>query len=820
MSGDRRNAWARLGRWLAPLADLSADLRHGARVLRGSRAFTASAVLTLALATGATTAIFSLVDGVLLQPLRFAGPDRLIQLYARVWRDGSAGAADPMTGRLGSFELDAIRARARSFDGVAGWALTTTHHTGPVGSVRLTSVAAEPGFFRILGVAPLIGRTFDAEDPPDVVVIGAGLWRRRFGADRSLPGRSIVLDGRMVTVLGVMPDGFRFPYGAASTLPGARPEAAIDLWRPIEPVRAPDGSFRRGRVDVLARLRPGVAVDAAARELAAIAGRLAVERPDLTAGLRLRAVPLLDTVVTPVRRSLWTLFVAVALVLAAASANVAALQLTRMRVRHREIVTRTALGASRGRLVRQLLAESLLLAGAGGALGLLIGSAGARLLATNVATRIPRAHEVAFDVRAFAFLFVACGAAALAAGIGPALTAARVELAASLRSAGGHATAGKADRRVRGGLVVAEVALAFLLAAGAALLMREMERLRSRDAGITTAGVVTLHLTPRATAADYHAIAERVARLPGVNGAGFTQLLPLQNWGWEATFAIDGRPSDAPRTAGLRYVTPGYFDALGIRMVRGRGFAETDHADAPPVILVNEALERRYFGGEDAVGRETDRGTIVGVVRDVRQVRLDRPAEPELYYPVAQNVTMASDIGMTLVVRTAGGVLAIEAVRDVVHAVNPLLAISDVRTMDEVLGDALWQIDLYRRIIGLFAALVLVLAAVGLYGVIAHTAVTRTREFAIRLALGSPPLRLARFVLAHSMLLAGAGLGAGALAALAITPALRAVAAELRAEPVVFAGIGALVLAIAGAASVPALVRAVRVDAAHALRQD
>lgn len=836
--------------------DLIRDLRVACRALRRAPVFTLVAISSLGLATGAATAIFSIVYGVLLRPLPFAAPERLVQLYGPNWRDASANSApDTMTGPLGSLELEAFARDSRALERFAGYEVTTAHLDSPSGVERLTAVVADRSFFRLLGVEPIAGRTFRADDAPDVAVIGADLWRRRFGGDPALPGRAIVLDGKAVTVLGVMPDAFQFPYGAASLLPGALPEGRTDVWRPLPPLRdAATGGLRRGRVTVTGRLAPGVTIAAASAELNAIAARLEAgqraasgQRP-----LRVRLGPLADLVSAPVRRPLWMLFAAVGLVLAAACANMANLLLARMTLRTREVVTRAALGAGRARLVRQFLAESLLLSLAGGLVGLLIARVGTRLLVVLAAATMPRAHEVAIDWRVFAFLLLVCLSTAVLFGLAPAITAARVDVGAAIKD-GGHATMGRRFARMRDVLVILEVALAFVLACGAALVMREVGRLRQVPTGMVTANVLTLHLTPRAPARDYYAIEQRVAQLPGVLGAGFTQLVPLQNWGWDATFAIrrDPSPPQQPRRAGLRYVTPGYFATIGVPILRGRGFTAHDVEGAPAVVIVNDTLARRYFAGEDPVGRELDRGLIVGVAGDVRQVGLNQPPEPELYYPAAQNVTMASDIGMSLIVRTAGPPEPLtDTLRAAVRAVTPSLAIFRVKTMEQVLADSLWELNLYRWLIGLFASLALTLATMGLYGVMSYNVTSRLREFAVRLSLGSAPSQLARLVLLRGARLAGVGLAVGLAAALAAMPALRHLStgsngagldgagpsgtglngtgldgiglagAGLGGDAATYAGIAALLLVIALlACAIPAW-RVAGVNPASALRQD
>jgi len=802
-------------RWLEQFAQ---DVRFGARTLIKAPGLTLTIVLTLALASGATTAIFSIVNGALLRPLPFADPDRLVQIYGRAWRE-DRGEPDPVNGPVGVFELAEFESQAATFDGFAAYDLTTKHLDGPAGPERLTAISADLDFFSVLGVRPAAGRTFASTDPVDVVVLSGPLWARRFASDPAVVGRSITLDGRPFTVIGVMPDTFQFPYSAASLLDAALPESRTDIWVPTQiPSNVPPGLARRERVT--ARLKPGVSLDAASAELRVIASRVEADRFRGTRSrVGVRVVPLDAEVIQPIRQSLWTLFVAVGLVLVAACANVANLLLARMTVRSGEVVTRAALGAGRLRMVRQFLAEGLLLSVSGGLLGLIVAYWGTEMLVRLGSTKIPRAHEVTLDGRAFVFLAIVCLATAILFSLAPAYQALRLDF--RLANNGGRAIMGRPYARVRDGLVITEVALAFVLTLGAALVMREVVRLQGVPSGVLTENVLTLHLTPRAEGHDYYAIEERVAQLPRVVAAGFTQLVPLQNWGWEAEFSIPGRAPEGRSVAGLRYVTPGYFRTLGIPVLEGRSFSLADEAGAPRVIVINEALARRYFDGENPIGRDLNRGTIVGVVGDVRQAGLNRPAEPEIFYPAAQNVTMASDIGMSLVVRTDGPPEPlVDLIRAVVRDVNPRLAVFNVKAMDQVLADSLWELNLYRWIIGLFAALVLALSAIGLYGVMSYNVTSRLREFALRLALGSDELRLSRLVLRRGVRLAVVGLAIGIVVAMQLIVVLGALPIESRLDPVVVAVTAALLLAIAlTACALPAL-RVARVNPVVALRQE
>jgi len=438
---------------------------------------------------------------------------------------------------------------------------------------------------------------------------------------------------------------------------------------------------------------------------------------------------------------------------------------------------------------------------------------------------------VGLDWRVFLFLLAACVFTGVLFGLAPALIAMRADAQSVLQQSGGRSTMGVGPRRLRDGLVVAEVALAFVLAVGATLLVRELVRLRNTDAGMVTANVVTFHLghrvTPRTDVGQFYEIAERVTRLPGVRAAGFTQMLPLQNWGWTSN-STDLRPRGRPAPESLpfpvsmRYVTPGYFDALGIPIREGRAFTATDTRDAPPVILINEALARRHFANDDPVGLETNRGTIVGIVRDVRQVNLDRSADPELYFPIAQNWSQVSELGMSLVVRAENRPdTLVEPVRSVVRQVNPSLAIFDVKTMDRVIADSLSDFTLYLSLMAAFAALALLLASTGTYGVISYVATSRMREFAIRVAMGADEARMTRLILGQGARLTAIGLGCGLFVALAATPVLQNLPVTVRPPDVTLLGSVAALIGVVGiGACVAPAFRASHVDPTFVLRNE
>ena len=812
------------------MEDVARDTRYAIRSLAGDKSFVTAALATLALGIGATTAIFSLVNGVVLKPLPFAQPNSLVEMYGTPAVRGEAVGG-----------LDLLRSQSTAFDALVGYNISARYLQSTEGPERVMTVSAEREFFSMLGVPPLAGRVFRRDDPLTVAVVSETFWKRALGGRASAIGETLALNDSAFTLIGIMPDSFQFPYGAASVLHSVAPQARTDLWIPFDPPTDP--ALRGGRFAyVTGRLKPAVSIQQAENELAVISNRMATEDPDGYRGRGVRLEPLSQAVVArPLRRSLFVLFASVVIVLALACANVANLSFARMTRRSREVAARAALGAGPLRLVRQFLAESVLLSFAGGLIGLALAWWGTQWLTGLASAQLPRTHEVGFDLQVFGFLFFVCALVSVLTGIMPAAVASGTDTYRILQMAGSHATMGGGLRRLRDTLVVAEIALALLLTAGAASLVRELVRLRHTDTGMVTSNVVTFHLLqrppsegvvrrgppPETDTRPFYDIADRVRQIPGVRAAGFTQVLPLQNWGWSANsidFHIVGSPPPPapPFTFDLRYVTPGYFEALGVPIRRGRGFLSSDRRDVPPVIVVNEALARRVFQDDDPVGQLTTRGTIVGIAGDVRNANLDQETLPELYYPISQNWSQLSELGMTLVVRTVGPPTAVvDAVRGVVRAVNPDEAIFDVKTMDRIVEESMSSFTMYLRLMAMFAALALALALTGTYGVMAYVTASRAREFAIRVALGASRSGITRLVLGQGLLLTGSGLAIGLVLALLAAPLLGALPVNVR--PPGFAVLGpvaGLVAIIAVLACVIPARRASSVDPITILRND
>jgi predicted permease len=564
--------------------------------------------------------------------------------------------------------------------------------------------------------------------------------------------------------------------------------------------------------------------------------RLANRSSDVNERSRAIVTPLSDVIVGRVRPALLTLWGAVGVVLLIACANVMNLLLARGAGRTHELAVRAALGASRGRLIQQLLTESVLLSVAGAAAGFLLASFTTNLLLKLASSRIPRSAELGFDWRVFVFLMIAGVGSGIFFGLLPALAGSRLDVQSGLRATSrsvGYGSSGWSGRRLRDGLVVAEIAMAFVLVVGASVLLQAFLRLQNTPTGLVSENVLTLHMG--ISLAKYEArgsfgrylgrLEDGIGQIPGVQSVGFIQYLPLQNWGWTGFFSIPGRPPSPsghePR-AELRFVTPGYFTALGIPIRRGRSFNIHDTSDSQMVVLINEALARRYFPNEDPVGQSINRGAIIGVVGDVRQSGLDRPATPEIYNSFVQNTAATSDAGVSLVIRSRVRPEALaNAVRNAVRQVNPNQTIFSVKTMSQVIAESLGDLTLYLWLIGFFAGLAFLLAITGTFGVVSYAAAGRTREFAIRVALGADRLQISKLVLGHGVLLLALGLAAGATGALALTRTLKSLSSSVTSpDSATLAFVGLLLAAVALSACLIPARRATRVDPNTSLKYE
>jgi predicted permease len=789
------------------------DARLALRALRRAPAFTVAAVLTLALAIGATTAIFSVVYALLLRPLPYPRPRELVT----VW--GS---------RRG--ELVAFRARLRTVVGLAAWQPRGATLDDGSESARVDGAAATPELFTTLGVRAALGRTFTAEEGmrggDDVVLLGHALWRRRFAGDPHVVGRRILVDGAPRTVVGVMPPEFAFPSERA------------EFWIPAiaEPGDAV-GAWAIGGYTLIGRLRPGTPLAAAAREIHDVAPTLRrlnlIWDPGPEYGADATVTSLHESVVATTRPALLLLLGAVGLVLAVACVNVANLLLARATARQRELAVRAALGGGRGRLVRQLLAESLVLAGGGAALGLLVARLGLRWMIGALPPGVPRAGEIGLSAPVLLFTTGLAVLTGVAFGLLPALRASRAggEIARAGRSG-----RGVGHQRVAAALVVGEVAVAVVLVASAVLLVRSFVELRRVDPGWRAARVVGARLTPprhafedpARVAALYDAVLARVAALPGVESVGAVSELPLARPVYGMALRVEGQYEDLtrslPQASHAQYVTPGYLATLGIPVLQGRDVADADRAGAPPVALVSASLARRFWPGESAVGKRIGYPykspwlTIVGVVRDVNVDSLRDTARVAVYVPFRQS----RNSELTVVARSTGDPAAVgPALRAIVAEIDRSVSVSEVRTMDEVVGQSLAKPRFVTLLVGVFAGVALLLGAVGVYGVMSYLVAQRTRELGVRLALGATERDIVVTVSRWAVGLAAAGAVVGTGVALLLVPAFRSLLYGVSpADPVTVLGVPSFFVAVALLASAGPAVRAARVDPVTTLRGD
>jgi len=806
------------------------DLKYGLRVLARRPGFTLVAALTLALGIGATTAIFSVVNAVLLRPLPFADPDRLVVAL----HDG----ANPVS----PADFADWRDQSQVLSDLTAVEIWGPYLAGPDRREQMGAVRATAGLFDMLGTAPLLGRTFQAgEDRPGaapVVVLSHGLWQRRFGGDTGIVGQRLALDGVSYEVIGVMPPEFQFPLFWAMK---------AEMWGPLA-LADRTGARASRSLRVFGRLKPGVTLGQAQAEMGAIARRLAEAYPRTNAGLGVTVLPLHQKVVGGVRPLLLVLLGAVGCVLLISCVNVANLLLVRASGRNREMAVRQALGASRLRLARQMLTESLLLSGLGGAAGLALAFWATQALTANLpAETLPRQQAIGLDGRALAFTTLMALLTGLVFGLAPALQAGRADLNSGLKEGGRDAAGGGRARRVRSLLVVAEVALALVLLIGAGLMIRSFAQLQRVDPGFDPSNLLTMtvsvtgsqHAEGPRRAAFFGELLDRVRALPGAESASAINHLPLGGDVWGTRFTIEGRPAPAPGEvpgATFRVTRPDYFRVMRIPLRAGRDFTEQDDERAPGVAIVNETLARLHWPGEDALGRRIKLGspeadgrwlTVVGVAKDVKQAEWAAAPRAELYQPYLQAAEYlrrpAPHVSyLTLVVRAAGDPMRLApAVEREVRALDKDAPVAEVATMESVIARKMWQPRLSMFLLGSFAALAVALAAVGIYGVMSYAVAQRTHELGLRMALGAEPRRVLRLVLAQGLKLALAGVGLGLLSAYALTRVMGSLLYGVSAtDPVTFAGVAVLLALVALLACyVPAL-RATRVDPLVALRHE
>jgi predicted permease len=814
------------------------DVRYAVRQLWRSPAFAITAVLTLALGIGATSAIFSVVNGVLLRPLPYSQPDRLVMIYGH-WNLKNQA-------ELSESEYWDMREQAHAFERIAAYADGSANLTGSGTPERLLVGVCTADMLPVLGVTPALGRGFTAEEDrpgqPQVALLSDGLWRRRFGADPKVIGRKILLDDAPTTVIGVMPAGFQLPSHYAGR--------AMEAWVPLTLDPAADRSERGFHyLATIGRLRAGTSVDMANREVSQLMRRMKETWPDeYAAEFDGSAAGVSGVVTGSVRPAMLVLLGAVGLLLLIACANVAALLMVRSEERAREVALRTALGAGRERLLSQLLTESVTLAVVGGILAIALSAWGVRALVLVAPASIPRLDAIRIDGRVLAFTAGVSLFTGLLFGMAPALHSLRGDLSAVLAEGGRGGTSGRSRQRFRRALVVGQIALALMLLTGSGLLMRSFLRLTQVDPGFDPEHVLTARIDLTATRyaknadtwAFYRELTRRVSALPGVESAAAARALPMTgrldigDWSFvmEGRYSLPVKPEDR-RHADWQVVTPEYFRTLRIPLRSGRAFDDHDQVGAPGALIVNETLAKAVWPEGNALGQRVLMGggaidsvwrTVVGIVGDVKHRGLDAAPRPEMYMPEAQwpAGTGSAPRSLYLAIRSSGDpALLAGPLRATLTALDPDVPLAEVQPMRDSVGAWAAQRKLTMLIVTLFAALALTLGAVGIYGVMAHLVVQRSREIGIRIALGAVPREILRLVAGQGAVIVGTGILLGALASVAATRWITGLLYEVRpTDPLTFAGTAAALALVAAVATLVPAIRATRLDPIDTLRSE
>ena len=801
------------------------DLRYGLRMLRNRPGFTIVAVVTLALGIGANTAIFTIVDAALLRGLPYQSPERLYHLWER-----TPQAEFPQ--REFSYPDYQDYQHNKAFTALGAYTGGGGIITGRGEPERVFAPSASANFFTMLGVEPLIGRTFqpgeDTPGAPRTTVLTYGLWQRMFGGDPAVIGQALTINGNTHTVIGVLPPSFQFAFRPA------------DLWLPYQPTETQlSRRFMHG-TNVIGRLEPGTSAAQAQSEISSIAARIEAEHNQSHAGTGVILVPLQEQVVGQVRPILLVLLGAVGFVLLIACANLASLLLTRSIARQKEIAIRTALGAQARRLIRQLLTESVMLALAGGAAGLLIASWGVDALVAALPdaqlNSLPFLRSLRIDTRILGFAFGLSLLTGIVFGLAPAIQSSRVDLVGALKE-GGRTSAAGTRQRLRGALVVTEIALAVVLLVGAGLMIKSLFRLLKVDVGFNPKNVLTMTVAlpagkygePNRRISFHDQLRERITALPGVESASVVNILPLIG-GNTTRFFVEGDPVPPPGQeieANFRVIGPGYFQTLGIPLISGRFFDERDTAEAAGVVAINKTVADRVFAGRDPIGQRLrypgftgPPDLVVGVVGDVKITGLDDAIKPVLYYPYPQDPSMTTN----LVVRTTADPSSlVNAIRSECRTLETDVALFSVRTIEEMIDAA--PAAFIRRfpafLIGIFAAVALLLATIGIYGVISYSVSQQTHDIGVRMALGARAADILGMVLKQGLTLAALGVTTGMLGALALTRLLSSLLYEVQpGDPVILLSVaGVLVFVALLACYVPAR-RATKVDPMIALRYE
>jgi predicted permease len=804
------------------------DLRYAARTLSRAPGFTVVIVLTLALSIGANSAIFSVIQGVLLKPLPYPQPDRLVRIYFK----GTTQPKFPMNPN----DLRDFRSRNRTFDGIAGMTRNDAQLSGSGDPLMLRAFDVTAGYFKVLGLTPAMGREFETTDettpPSRYAIISDRLWRNRFASDQAILGRSVVLDAIPHTIIGVMPPGAKHP---GNTYHAVEDGDSVDVWRPF----AYGNPKQRGGhfMDGFGRLKPGVSLEQGIADLKSVLAQVITEYPAVK-GWDTYAVPLHQELVGRTERMLFVLLGAVGLLLLIACVNAANLLLARGGIRVREIAVRSALGASRGRIIRQLLTESVLISLAAAAAGTLLAWGGVKVLAASLPEGFPRASEIRLDLGVFGFTLALAVLTGLLFGLMPALTAAKTNLQDNLRSSGRGSSGDGKQSRMRSLLVVGETGLACVLLIGAGLMLHSFVNLVREDPGFRPQNVISAAISlprqrykePAQRTQFYDRLTSELMTLPQAQAAGVGSDLPWTGYDENAGgFRIEGHAPDSADNTTARYhmASPDYFRALGMPLLRGRFFTPQDDANAPSVIIINETLANRYMPGEDPVGKrmtfarnpkEKNWMRIVGVVSDVRDQPEQAVAHPAFWMPVVQQPI--SNVLVTFRSSADPGTLP-QQLRETIRRLDPELALSDLRSLDQVANAAFSGPRFALFLVGLFAVLALALATFGMYGVISYSVNQRMSEFGLRMALGAKPGDLMKLILLQGLGLATIGALLGVAGAIGLGRLLEGLLYGVKStDPLTSAAVVAVALVTAALACYLPARRAASVDPMFALRSE
>ncbi len=803
------------------------DLRYAARRLRRSPGFTMAALLILALGLGANTAIFSVIDAVLLRPLPFPEPDRLVG----VWEETPMFGLKYSPAAMGNYVE--WRDQNRVFQETGALEQWQFRLTGDGRPEEVLGSYVTSSLFHVLGAKPLIGRTFaqgeDQPGAPKTVVLSYGLWQRRCGGSSDVVGTHIRVNDEPYLVIGVMGEGFRFP------------NSDTELWAPLGALLPAEEWTNKGRHNLMAvaRLAPGVTVEQADENIRSIAAGLSRDYPETNAGVGAFVAPLQDFYVSSQRPLYAILLGTVCLVLLIACANLANLLLTRAAHGQRETAVRSALGASSWALARQGLAETTLLSLVGGAIGLAVAELTFGFLGHLVPAQIAASTPLTLDYRVLAFTLAVSAATALLCGAAPILQALRIDVNHTLRQGGSRAGTGRTTHRLRAALVVSQVALSLVLLIGAVLLIRTFASLRGVDPGFRPDNVVTMRVPPApAMYGDsqrrmifYRDVLERIESLPGVISAGFTTGVPLAFKGWQNMVTAEGAPETkqgGKPMANFRLVTPDYRKTMGIPLLRGRDIQESDGPDARPVAMINQAMARMLWPGQDALGKRFRNGgwplegkpwiTVIGIVADIKQTGLDKPARPEMYIPHRQSL----NIPPVLAVRTRGDPTGlVDAIRERIRSVDPDQPIANVATMEQILDREVFERRLQTILLSAFAGLALLVSAFGVYGVVSYIVEQSRHEIGVRMALGARPAEAVGNVLGSGLQMVAGGVAMGLIVALGMTRFLSHVLFGIGPRDIpTFAGVAIVLVTVGVFATLIPAVRATRVDPIAALREE